>query len=453
VRGKGAEALFFLAVIALGFGYVFFRTAPESLQEVKSLKKISETQILLAEIKATARLLYRLPLSPFTRMSDFIFNQPAGLMAETINLATEAVKIEERKALTDQKIETLNYYMEQFLEKKQQNRKISFESIMKEFVSWIKNAITLKGDRPESLKDIFNINPSDTSRKKALRAIKKLLAETRREAASLQRKKLKIISRARQKNRLAILFSVSVMTVSVFLAGSAIAVFFFARRFFIRDHTHATALVVENKKTCGYLRLKKAEPDKNIIARAKNEGWYCRSAMEVISILSAYRQWPASINGHLSREGGLYEHSFFVLGLMLEQAKEGMDRREIALIALSHDLGKLLTYRKNASGWEKTGMYHDVLSGAIIKEMDLSEFSEDAARRIVLVVSHHHNAADLPINVPSGTRELLELLMLCDGMAARKEKNREVNHGVKIQNTNQSQHSTNKKWGDSDHDI
>jgi len=87
-----------------------------------------------------------------------------------------------------------------------------------------------------------------------------------------------------------------------------------------------------------------------------------RDILNVIKVLITNPR-PASINHHLSKEGGLLEHSLAVASSAVEKAKQkGISNlKDVYLAGLLHDIGKIKLYTKDDKGhWVSTGAKQEV---------------------------------------------------------------------------------------------
>jgi len=413
MSGRGIWALFFILVIAGVVGYLFLKTSSLSLPEVR-VPQTKESSSLVAEVKKAVDFLYSFPVSVFSKLSDALIGQPRRLLDEAISLTKQAMEAEQRKVSLEYRAEVLRHYLDEI--KRAPRRAMNTET----FDKWFSDFLEQLTENSSSQGLLSRERP----RERPDRTIRKLLSKNRRDLIRARRMLAKTSSRAKRDIRLACLCSFCSMLFTVFVCGFLVAAICLCRRYFIRDKSHLTAIKPETDASKASLSLKKAPPDPEVLSKAKRQGFFSEALAEVLGILCAYRRWPASVDsaGHGRAEGGLYRHSISVMERMLDSAPAGMDKREVAICGLSHDLGKILTYKEIDGKWVKTGMYHDVLSGAILRALSTNGFSKEAASRILLVVSHHHRPFDLPLNVPEGTRELLELLTRCDAEVARAEK-------------------------------
>ena len=416
MSGRGIWAFFFILVIAVLVGYLFLKTSSPLLPEVR-VPQTKESSSLVAEVKRAADFLYSFPVSVFSKLSDALIGQPRRLLDEAISLTKQSMEVEQRKVSLEYKAQVLRQYLDQI--KRAPRRAIdtkTFDKWLSDFLRWLTEEGSSQG--------LLSRERPPVPRGRPDRAIRKLLSENRRELIRARRMLAKISSKAKQDIRLASLCSFCSMLFTVFVCGFLVAAICLCRRHFIRDKSHLTAIKPETDASKDFLSLKKVPPDAEVLSKAKRQGFFSEALAEVLGILCAYRRWPASVDsaGHGRAEGGLYRHSVSVMERMLDSAPAEMDKREVAICGLSHDLGKILTYKEIDGKWVKTGMYHDVLSGAILRALSTNGFSKEAASRILLVVSHHHRPFDLPLNVPEGTREMLELLTRCDAEVAREEK-------------------------------
>ena len=427
---RGVEALFFLLIIATGVAYLILNTGPAvPPQKINHPVIYQQSYSLSIEVKRTIKFLYYFPISVFSKIGDVSIGRPQRFLHEALSLIETVMEMEQKKAELDYRKQVLSYYLSQV----HKNPNIipgseTLEQWIERLSKWMARTLTPpgragEGKQSDPFDQLFKTSRPHL-REKPDKAIKRLLAQNRREASRIEARLIRAAGKVRQDLRWAVLCSFCSMFLITSICICLIAGVALARRYFISDKSHLTAVEVQGADPEPYVHLKKTSPDTTIIERAKKEGWFSPALVDILSVLQAYREWPASINagGHGKEEGGLYQHSIKVMEKMLENASPELDKRELALCGLSHDLGKIFAYEKVDGKWRKTGMYHDVLSGAILRAVNIKGFSKEAATRILLVVSHHHRPLELPVNVPKGTKEMLELLNRCDAQAAREEK-------------------------------
>ena len=427
---RGIEAFFFLIIIAAGLGYVLLTTRPAAPPKMKQSGIYRESHRLSIEVEKTIKFLYKSPISIFSKVSDVFIKKPRYFLDEAMSLIETVIKMEQRKAELDYRKQMLTYYLSQM--RRNSRRVPDSETIDRwflKFSSWMGKTVVPdssggKKKQKDLFQELFRTSRPAYLKNKPDEAIKKLLSKNRRETARVERTLIRTASRVRQDLRWAVLCSFCCMFLTIGTCGCLVAGMCLCRRYFIRDKSHLTAVQVQANVSETFFHLKKASPDAAILDRAKKEGWFSPALAEVLGVLQAYRQWPASVDsgGHGGAEGGLYRHSVGVMEKMLDNASPEMDKKEVAMCGLSHDLGKILTYGKMDGKWMKTGMYHDVLSGAILRGIPMEGFSQESITRMLLVVSHHHRPVELPVNVPPGTKEMLELLTNSDAQVARQEK-------------------------------
>lgn len=148
---------------------------------------------------------------------------------------------------------------------------------------------------------------------------------------------------------------------------------------------------------------------------------------ELLEVLLAHPFWSADPDGHHA-DVDLDKHSVEVAKRMAELAPED----PLAMsIGLSHDIGKLLAYKKKEtksgeSYWVRRTQNHDILSSQIIRSMDSFKLlSEDDRATLNLVVTYAHNPERLPQkSATKRVRHLLALLRQADGLATAKDKQR-----------------------------
>jgi len=425
---RGIEAFFVLIIIVAGLGYILLSTRSAVPPGMKQSGIYGESDCLSIEVKRTIDFLYKSPISIFSRVSDVFIKRPRYFLDEAVDLIETVIKMEQRKAELDYRKQVLTYYLSQV--RRNPKKVPDSEAIGRwflEFSRWMGEAIASDGGgkgQKDLFQELFRTSRSSHLKNKPDKMVKKLLSENRRETVRVKRILIRTASRVRRNLRWAVLCSFCCMFLTVGTCGCLVAGMCLCRRYFIRDKSHLTAVQVQANVSGAFFHLKKASPDAAILDRAKKEGWFSPALAEVLGVLQAYRQWPASVDsgGHGGAEGGLYRHSVGVMEKMLDNASPEMDKKEVAMCGLSHDLGKILTYRKIDGKWMKTGMYHDVLSGAILRGIPMQGFSQEGITRMLLVVSHHHRPVELPVNVPPGTKEMLELLTNSDAQVARQEK-------------------------------
>jgi len=427
---RGVEALFFLLIIATGVAYLILNTnSAVPPQNINHPVIYQQSYSLSIEVKRTIKFLYSFPISVFSKIGDVTIGRPQRFLHEALSLIETVMEMEQKKAELDYRKQVLSYYLSQV----HKNPNIipgseTLEQWVERLSKWMARTLTPRGRAGEGKQsdpfDQLFKTPRRHLREKPDKAIKRLLAQNRREASRIEARLIRAASKVRQALRWAVLCSFCFMFLITSVCICLIAGVGLARRYFTSDKSHLTAVEVQGGNPESYVHLKRTSPDTTIIERVKREGWFSPALVDILSVLQAYREWPASINagGHGKEEGGLYHHSIKVMEKMLENAPPELDKRELALCGLSHDLGKIFAYEKVDGKWRKTGMYHDVLSGAILRAINIEGFSKEAATRILLVVSHHHRPLELPVNVPEGTREMLELLNRCDAQAAREGK-------------------------------
>jgi hypothetical protein len=135
--------------------------------------------------------------------------------------------------------------------------------------------------------------------------------------------------------------------------------------------------------------------------------------------------WPGSLRGHDREPGGLGRHTERVLARMA-QVSAGWapeDRMAAAVVAVAHDLGKLVAYRRvGPDRWVGSGTTpHDRLSAMILARCpSWPAFALPETRAAVLqALVSQHAPEGLPDNAGPLARKLLAALADADAAAAR----------------------------------
>jgi hypothetical protein len=149
----------------------------------------------------------------------------------------------------------------------------------------------------------------------------------------------------------------------------------------------------------------------------------CRTAREVVRILSAHRQWPASLTHHGAHAGGLVAHT--VRAVTLAQAHPGARDPALGtaflLTALAHDVGKILAYEPHPGGGYLHRSYAHANKSAdlLVAAGILAEFPWEIADAVLIALRSSTSKALTPIpdNGPAAAKTLLHWLTMVDQQA------------------------------------
>jgi hypothetical protein len=130
--------------------------------------------------------------------------------------------------------------------------------------------------------------------------------------------------------------------------------------------------------------------------------------------------------GHDNQPGGLLVHSlrlFEELCALINTDK--VDLRAALVLALAHDIGKIVTLEPNRDRkgeWINSGVFHDRFSGLLLQSCPsfLKEFPGDLGEGLICAVRFHHSPEDLPLNSPGIAEVMLNLTTRADRLAASK---------------------------------
>ncbi len=149
----------------------------------------------------------------------------------------------------------------------------------------------------------------------------------------------------------------------------------------------------------------------------------CRTAREVLRILSAHRQWPASLTHHGAQAGGLVAHT--VRAVTLAQTHPGAGDPALGtaflLTVLAHDVGKILAYEPHPGGGYLHRSYAHANKSAdlLVAAGILAEFPREIADAVLIALRSSTSKALTPIpdNGPAAAKTLLQWLTAVDHQA------------------------------------
>jgi hypothetical protein len=153
---------------------------------------------------------------------------------------------------------------------------------------------------------------------------------------------------------------------------------------------------------------------------------------ELLRIYAAHPECPASIGHHGNVKGGLQLHLSLVMAKtekLLQISRNANpdlhpDYHQLARwIALAHDLGKVVAYRRAPSGqWVNTGLPHDRISALLLSAMPSVRALPDEMRWILIrTVRYYHDKHELPIDTPIVAKKLIELINDAEKLASEEE--------------------------------
>ncbi len=173
-------------------------------------------------------------------------------------------------------------------------------------------------------------------------------------------------------------------------------------------------------ETASFLSLALPEPVLQFLAS-------CRTARHIMTVVAAHHTWPASISHHGDGSGGLLAHTLraFRLALAHPGAGDPALRQAFLLMALAHDVGKVLAYTPRSSGgFQLTSYYHANRSADLLMAAGLwREFSPTLAEAIVTALrsSAASSLVPIPENAPPEATRLLGWLSEVDRQAVSED--------------------------------
>jgi hypothetical protein len=153
----------------------------------------------------------------------------------------------------------------------------------------------------------------------------------------------------------------------------------------------------------------------------------CRTARHIMMVLAAHRTWPASLAHHGDGSGGLLVHTLraFRLALAHPGAGDPALRQAFLLMALAHDVGKVLAYTPRSSGgFQLTSYYHANRSADLLMAAGVwREFPPTLAEAIMTALrsSAASSLVPIPENAPPEAARLLGWLSEVDRQAVSED--------------------------------
>ncbi|MEW6682683.1 MAG: HD domain-containing protein [Nitrospirota bacterium] len=174
-----------------------------------------------------------------------------------------------------------------------------------------------------------------------------------------------------------------------------------------------------------------------LYAQAEKLGVLSPLTEQILACFAASPEHPASLADHLNVPGGLIEHTARTIEIMatLAQGRPDDERRLCLLMALGHDLGKVLAYENSDGGWIDRRLPHDRISGLMIASLPAlySEMGPAHREALLCALRYYHNPEEIPTSAPPVTSVLFELMHKADAIAHEQEtsRSRQQVEGVK----------------------
>ncbi|MFA5027878.1 MAG: hypothetical protein WC713_08355 [Candidatus Methylomirabilota bacterium] len=155
-------------------------------------------------------------------------------------------------------------------------------------------------------------------------------------------------------------------------------------------------------------------------------------ALAVLERYLAYPAWPADVpaaDGMPSRHHGtatLGEHVAAVRARALELAQgEALSLALVEQVALAHDLGKLVTFQREADRWIRVLRHHDRMSSQILTALpEWQALPADDREDLRIAVRFHHASTKVPLDASQRALSLLAILARAHKQTARWEMDR-----------------------------
>ena len=172
--------------------------------------------------------------------------------------------------------------------------------------------------------------------------------------------------------------------------------------------------------TASFLSLPLPEPLLRFLAS-------CPTARQIMNIMAAHHTWPASLSHHGDGCGGLLAHT--LRAFRLAHAHPGAQDPELCqaflLLALAHDVGKVLAYTPRSSGgFQLTSYYHANRSADLLMAAGVwHEFVPSVAEAMITALRSSAASALVPIpeNAPPEATRLLGWLQEVDRQAVSED--------------------------------
>ena len=162
-----------------------------------------------------------------------------------------------------------------------------------------------------------------------------------------------------------------------------------------------------------------------------------RLAVAVLERYLAYPSWPADVSepqGTPSRHHGdasLGEHVMAVRQRALELAQRvAWPPALVEQVALAHDLGKLVTFQREADRWIRVLRHHDRMSSQLLTALpEWQALPADEREDLRIAVRFHHAPTRVPLDASQRALSLLAILAQAHKQTARWEVDRAAGAG------------------------
>jgi hypothetical protein len=157
----------------------------------------------------------------------------------------------------------------------------------------------------------------------------------------------------------------------------------------------------------------------------KPKNHYENLEIDILSILKAYPEIPASLQGYHGQTG-LLSHSLSVTKSILQIAKkEGFEDPLLKIIGLSHDIEKILAYKKKGRSWEIKCTHYHQAGIALLRSIPSYGLLKDADRLTLnRVLRFCHSPEKLPLGSTDRHKKLIGILKKADQAQTKIEKSK-----------------------------
>lgn len=152
-----------------------------------------------------------------------------------------------------------------------------------------------------------------------------------------------------------------------------------------------------------------------------------RTARQILSILAAHQDWPASLSHHGDHAGGLLAHTLraYTLACAHPGAQDPQLRHAFLLTVLAHDIGKVLAYAPRPSGGYTVNSYYHANKSAdlLVAAGVFTDFASARAEAILVALrtSAAKSLVPIPENAPTEATTLLTWLTEVDQQAVSQD--------------------------------
>jgi hypothetical protein len=152
-----------------------------------------------------------------------------------------------------------------------------------------------------------------------------------------------------------------------------------------------------------------------------------RTARQILSMLAAHKDWPASLSHHGDHAGGLLAHTLraYTLACAHPGAQDPQLRHAFLLTVLAHDIGKVLAYAPRPSGGYAVNSYYHANKSAdlLVAAGVFTEFASAHAEAILVALraSAARSLVPIPENAPAAAATLLTWLTEVDQQAVSQD--------------------------------